>query len=184
MTVYVVHGYMAAPQSNWFPWLVEQCQYHNINIHVLEMPNSHFPDKEIWNDKLTNEIQLDSDTIVVGHSLGCITLLRYLAQQHTSTSIKGAILVSGFFEAVGGLPELDTFTQESVNFSDLIHRIQHRVVITARNDDIVPHHYSERLAEKLSADFLLYQEGGHFIDRDGIRTLPAVLEKILKFSAD
>ncbi|VEI48412.1 alpha/beta hydrolase superfamily esterase [Actinobacillus equuli] len=49
-------------------------------------------------------------------------------------------------------------------------------VISALDDEIVPHLFSDRLAQYLQADYIRLAQGGHFIDRDGITELPILLE--------
>ncbi len=47
---------------------------------------------------------IDENTVLIGHSLGCVTALRFL--QHAGQSVAGYVLVSGFDEEQPTLPEL------------------------------------------------------------------------------
>ncbi|MBE2896659.1 serine hydrolase family protein [Pasteurellaceae bacterium HPA106] len=183
MKLYIVHGYTASRDAHWFPWLAAQCEQHNILARALAMPNSHAPHFGEWLQTLREEIQLDRETILVGHSLGCISLLQYLNSEKNVMPIAGAILVSGFHECVTGLSELDEFCTSALDFDFLKQKISHKVVLSARDDEIVPWQYSHRLAEKLAADFHLLNRGGHFLDREGVLTLPIVLEQVLNIQS-
>ncbi|MBE2894213.1 RBBP9/YdeN family alpha/beta hydrolase [Spirabiliibacterium falconis] len=180
MKLYIVHGYTANKNAHWFPWLVSQCEKHNIRAYSLEMPNSHAPHFEQWLRTLEQEIILDHDTILVGHSLGCISLLQYLQANKNVTSVVGVVFVSGFCQSVTGLSELDEFCVKALNFDFLKQQILYKAVVSARDDTIVPWQYSEHLAEKLGADFYLFNSGGHFLDREGFTHLPVAFELVLK----
>lgn len=44
----------------------------------------------------------------------------------------------------------------------------------------MPAEFSQRLAENLQASYLCLPTGGHFLDREGVTTLPEVLDLIRK----
>ncbi|SMB89528.1 hypothetical protein SAMN05660772_01337 [Pasteurella testudinis DSM 23072] len=180
--IYIVHGYTASVDSNWFPWLKTTLENKGITTTVLPMPESHNPNDEAWLAYLKNNITISKNTILVGHSLGCIAILKYVEQLPITQKIRGVVLVSGFAEKVDTLPELDQFNQNPTNYHDLIIKIQTRIVIASLNDEIVPYHYSERLKERLQAEYYTLQNGGHFLDRDGFSEFPLVYEQITKIT--
>ncbi len=69
--VFIIHGFQASGKSHWFPWLKQQLEDIRVECHVLNMTDSMHPDYLIWKQNLTQQLQyLDSDTIVIAHSLG------------------------------------------------------------------------------------------------------------------
>merc|ERR1712166_23711 len=74
--VVVAHGYTAHPQKHWFPRLKAQLEPLGIQVIVPPLPNTEAPVLEQWVDALTEAIGIpDEQTVVVGHSLGCVAAL-------------------------------------------------------------------------------------------------------------
>lgn len=164
--IYVVHGYTANSQANWYPDLKNHLESENVAIHIFDMPNSHAPVEKEWLDFLEAKItNFDEKSIYIGHSLGCATILKFLEDKNTD-NIESLFLVSGFVEN-SPIPELSEFVKEKINYAKFIKTISNRIVISAEDDDIIPYQYSEILAKKLNAQFNLLRTGKHFIDRDG-----------------
>lgn len=182
--LFIVHGYMAAPDHHWFNWLKQQAEQAGISVTVPRLPASHTPDPDAWLSALEDDIgRPDEDTWLIGHSLGCITLLNYLTQRHSEAFVGGLLLVAGFSEPVPGLEELSAFTREPVNGASVIRQVQQRAVIASLNDDIVPAEYSLRLSQQIAAHFYGLPEHGHFQESDGVVTFPLVAELSEQFRA-
>ena len=62
--------------------------------------------------------------------------------------------------------------------------IKNRVVISAKDDVIVPTNLSYKLAKSLDSDFIQTQKGGHFMESEGYTDLPLVIEVFQNFSAE
>lgn len=144
------------------------------------MPDSNDPHLEPWIKHLHNNItNIDENTIFVGHSLGCVTVLRYIPEKNIK--IKGAIFVSGFINEnpmkvqTEGLNEFVDGTLDIVKIKSLIPL---RTVITAIDDDIVPTKATQKLSEILDAHLIILKSGKHFIARDGFIDFPILLNEI------
>ncbi|MWV62102.1 serine hydrolase family protein [Helicobacter saguini] len=185
--VIIVHGFAANADKHWFKWLKNELEKNNsVNVKVLNMPNSENPNLQEWLNTLKNEVQnLDENTYFVGHSLGCITILRYLENLDSKNSknfkgkIGGVFLVSGFYESLQILPQLDSFTKPTLDFSKVNSRVKTAFVFSARNDEIVPTTLSQNLATKLQAIFIQTPTGKHFMDREGVNTMPLLYDIII-----
>lgn len=182
--IYVVHGYTSSSQSEWFPWLKEQVKNIQVKIDIPDMPDSKNPHLEIWLNHLRkNALDIDENTIFIGHSLGCVTALRYILEKNIK--IKGAILVSGFInenpmdEQTEGLQE---FVDEPLDIARIKNLIPSRIVITATDDDIVPTEATQKLAEALDSNLIILSSGKHFIARDGYTEFPVLLNEIQKLA--
>lgn len=84
----------------------------------------------------------------------------------------GRVLVSGFTKPLPGLPMLDEFTQEQIDYSEAAALASRRAVIASKDDPIVPVALSKELAQVIHAAFHEVEHGGHFLDSDGFTTLP------------
>lgn len=173
--IYVIHGYESSSQKNWFRWLESFVKQENLgDIFLLDMPNPNNPSLDSWCDCLKERIGcVDLETYIIAHSLGCVACLQFLTQEVFAT-MGGVILVSGFDQKIKGLSLLDSFVENPLDFTKLTKQIAKRAVVAARDDTIVPFEHTQSLAQKLEADFMLYQKGNHFMGSDGFTELPIV----------
>jgi predicted alpha/beta hydrolase family esterase len=120
----------------------------------------------------------DHDTYFVAHSLGGITVLRYLESLKPDVRIGGFVLVAGFNDRLAVHPQLDAFHRPALDCAKLERMAAHRLVIAARDDPAVPHAVSERLAAALKAGCISLDKGGHFLDSDGFVEFPLLLGQL------
>lgn len=181
--VYIIHGYNASPAAHWFPWLQEKLREDGLSVETISMPHASAPDYFEWVTTLEMTIDtLDEDTYFVAHSLGCITLMRYLLKQsQKAVRIGGLLLVSGFTSSLPTLPSLDPFVAAPLNFNQLREMTANRLVIAAAVDEIVPTELSEQLATDLAADYYRIATTGHFLLEDGYDCFPLVYEQMKDF---
>ena len=93
--VYIVHGFEGNPHGNWFDWLCAQVKSTGAQAISLAMPNPDKPSTTAWQFTLDQHIgKPDAHTFLVGHSLGCITLLHFLSRQQPQ-KIGGLLLAAG-----------------------------------------------------------------------------------------
>lgn len=175
MKVYIVHGYTASPDDHWFPWLETMLARQGIECIRLSMPNSDKPSPDSWLSYLNEQVQIDEKTVVVGHSLGCIAWLNFLSRNYLQPA--GAVFVSGFYQPIERLSELTSFSNLYAVSPALLDFKSY--VIAALDDDIVPHQYSDDLAKHLKSTYIRFNEGGHFLEREGWTEFPLILTLIL-----
>ncbi len=95
--VFIIHGWDGYPEEGWFPWLKKELEKNGFEVFVPAMPNPSEPKIEEWIPFLENIIdEPDEDTYLVGHSIGCQTIFRYL-EQLENKKIGGAVCVAGWF---------------------------------------------------------------------------------------
>lgn len=178
--VYLVHGFTANSQAQWFPWLKDEMNKRGVGCIIPDMPDSDQPYLKQWMSKMENNfVDIDQNTILIGHSLGCITILQYL--QEKNVDVKAVIMVSGFMDRADLKDDstcLDTFFNNKPDLSKIKERVESRVVITAIDDDIIASEASKIMAERLDAKIIVLNEGKHFIERDGYFDFPVLLTEI------
>ena len=180
--LFIVHGYTANPHSHWFDWLKNTAETAGMNVSVPALPDSDHPQDEAWQAALAEAVgEIDSHTWFVGHSLGCITTLRYLNQQPVGKTAAGVILVAGFSEPLPTLPELNSFMSTPLDASRIMQDVPHRAVIASLNDEVVFPQLSLRLSQQLNAPFYALPDCGHFLARHGITELPLVMQLLQQF---
>ncbi|QCR38260.1 alpha/beta hydrolase [Nissabacter sp. SGAir0207] len=182
--LFIVHGYTAGPESHWFGWLKQQAEALGMQVCVPAMPDTQAPQEQAWLSALAECVgQVDADTWFVGHSLGCVTVLRYLNDQPAGQDAAGVLMVSGFSEPLATLPKLDAFTERPLDCARLIAKVPHRAVVLSLDDEIVPPAASLRLSQRLEAPLYGLPAGGHFLDRQGFRELPLLATLLREWQA-
>ncbi|MEC6127287.1 RBBP9/YdeN family alpha/beta hydrolase [Acinetobacter ursingii] len=172
--VYIIHGYRAVPEDHWFIWLEQHIQQAGATAERIFLADSAHPDPEVWQECLNAQCSvLDENTIIVAHSLGCLSSLNFLSKALQHSSIAAGIFVSGFTEKLKAIPELDTFI-ESQRLDDklLRQKILRRYVFLSSNDPFVPPPLSIRLGQRLNAQLLEIKQAGHFMQEDGYAAFP------------
>lgn len=176
---YIVHGYMAGPDDHWFEWLETRIEAGGGEAVRLTLPQPDDPDPAEWEKVLEDEIGTpDRKTYIVAHSLGSITVLRYLSGLEDASELGGLLLVSGFSGRLPAIPALDAYMDAPFDAGRIRQIASRRAVISAKDDPIVPHRQSQTLAGEIDADFLPAETGGHFLARDGFDQFPLVLQTL------
>ncbi|WP_411818785.1 RBBP9/YdeN family alpha/beta hydrolase [Hyphococcus sp. DH-69] len=183
-SVYIVHGYMAGPEDHWFGWLHENVENNGGEARIIQMPNSFDPVAERWTEALLTQIdQLDENTIIVAHSLGGISTLRFL-DKHPDKKISGLILVSSFENELPAIPALKDFIIPKGFNAETIKQIaEYRTVFVSDNDPYVEPELTTSLAVSLDASVREIPGGGHFLASDGYEEFPELWEAIAEISA-
>ncbi len=94
--IIIVHGWSGSPDDNWLPWLNVELEKLGHEVIVPSMPDTDSPVIEKWVSKLAEVVGTpDAETYLIGHSIGCQTIMRYL--ETINTPIGGALFVAGWF---------------------------------------------------------------------------------------
>lgn len=179
MNVIMVHGWFSSPNQHWFPWLKRELKGRGYNVISPAMPNPAHPDRVQWVAELEEALEglNPEETILIGHSLGCPTIL-YCLQKHHGLNFPKVILVSGFARKI---PFLDRFTDRydmRLNLAIIKDKADSWTCIHAENDPIVPFKEGKWLAKKICADFIIEKGRGHLTQYHGAVKLPSALHSI------
>ena len=169
--VYILHGYGAGPNDHWFQWLRKELRQKNVPAEIIQFPDSSNPKLDEWISTLHEKIgEIDQDTFIVVHSLGCVTFLKYLQEKLENKGdidIGGMMLVSGLLKKLPKLPELDAFVEPKINIERIKSTTDFVTVVGAKDDPIVPYHHIKDLAISLDAQLIGLDDGGHFLSSNG-----------------
>jgi predicted alpha/beta hydrolase family esterase len=177
--VFIVHGYTGYPDKNWFPWLKAELEKLGMEVMVPTMPNTNAPQLNEWLTHLQKTIvNPDNETYLVGHSLGCPTILRYLESLEDDQMIGGALLVAGFAEPLPHLPELNSFTEGTWNNESVKAHTKKITTINSDDDEAVPFFNGEHVRDRFNAELITVHNMGHINEKAGIKEVPFVLNKL------
>lgn len=176
--VYIIHGYGASPFDHWFSWFVDKVRAtYGLEVEVLAMPTPQTPNVEAWLATLRHNIGVpNTETYIIAHSLGCITLLRYLHEVTESFTLGGMVLVSPFDQPLALLPVLDPFVATPLDYAKLSRNTLQKHIIFSDNDAYVPPHISKTLGSALDCALHEIPRGGHFLGAEGFEMFPELFE--------
>lgn len=181
--VFIIHGYTGYPDKNWFPWLKSELEKSGVHVVVPAMPNSENPKLSEWLPFLQSLVgKVDENTFFVGHSLGCITILRYLETLEKGVRIGGVILVAGFASPIH-LHQLDNFFETALQYEKIKSSVGKLVAINSDNDPHVPYDHAEELRDKFGAELIKFPNGQHLNEKAGFKQFPLVLEHLNQIMA-
>jgi len=182
----LIHGWEGYPEEGWRPWLKKELERRDFKVIVPAMPDTATPTPEKWVPYLAEIIGTPNEkTFLIGHSLGCITILRYLETLKDDEHIGGAILIAGFgqdLEYDGYKGELSSFFRTSVDWGKVKEHCQKFVAIHSDDDLWVPVKHNKIFKDKLSAKVINQHGMKHYSGDDGITELPIVLNELLEMS--
>ena len=180
MRIILIHGYKASSQSQFFPWLRDALHAKGHEVICPDLPEPDAPNPEEWTKFLIEHVGvIDDETIIVGHTLGATTALRFLEAAEARSTPKGVVLISppwmiknetfqGFF-----LSELD--------FDVLMWKASRFVVIHSHDDKSIPFDHAKKYADVLHAKLIERNDGeGHFTGE----RYPVILDTIENLIAE
>ena len=183
--VYLIHGWEGSPEGGWFPWLKQALESQNFEVFSPSMPNTDHPRMDEWVAHLNEVVvEVDEHCYFVGHSLGCITILRYLEKLNPQEKIGGVVLVAGFTSNLGYEALTNFFPdQGQLDWAGIKSHCKKFTAIHSDNDTFVSTHYGKHIFKKyLEAGYILEHDMKHFSGGDGVLELPVVLEAIMEIS--
>ncbi len=184
----IVHGWASHPEHGWFPWLKQQLEQRGYAVSVPAMPHPLIPTIQDWVETLQKTVgKPDNETLFIGHSIGCQTIMRYLATQQTQ--VKGAIFVAGWFELlglknapqrIGAKPWLET----PIDFTALNQVLPYSIAIFSDGDRYVSFPENSALFSlHLKSDIVFDPAKKHFSGNQGIFEVPSILDAIEKIES-
>jgi uncharacterized protein len=179
----IVHCWEGYPEYCWYPWVKSELEKKGFEVLVPEMPNTKNPILIEWLTKLKETIKkADGDLYLVGHSLGCIAILRYLESLEEDVKIAGVIMVAGFTDNLG-FKEIESFFIEPLDFKKIKSHSNKFVAIHSDNDPYVSLKFGDIFKEKLNAKVIIKNNMKHFSgpieNEESCTELPIVIESIL-----
>lgn len=179
----IIHGWGGHPGEAWFPWLKQELEKKGFSVEVPAMPDTEHPKIETWVPVLAKVVGTpDKDTYLIGHSIGCQTILRYL--ETIDAQIGGAVLIAGFFVSLRGLSDDDKpiakpWMEIPLDFEKIKKATKNITAIFSDNDPYVPLDNVKGFEEKLGAKTIVLKGKGHMGGDDNCLELPEALNAVL-----
>lgn len=179
--VIIIHGWGGYPEEGWFPWLKRELEQHQFHVEVPQLPKAATPNRDEWLAALKIIVgKPNRQTYLIGHSLGCYTILKYIESLRWFQRVGGVLLVAGFSSL--NIPILNKFYAAPLNWKKIKRHAGRITALSSPKDPYVPLAKGEELRDKLGAKLLVVEGYHHFSGREGVKKLPAALDAILKIT--
>jgi len=188
--IYIIHGWDGSPNEPMLEWLKLNLEKEGNQVEVPEMPDPGTPKIESWVGKLKEIMAPDNDTILVGHSIGCQAVLRYIETLPENTKIAGIVLIAPWMELDAQTIEEEgeevkeiarPWMETPIDFEKIKSHIGKAVAIFSDNDPYVPLNQKEFFEKHLGAETIVEHGKGHFTVSDGVNELPSALRETNAF---
>ena len=174
----IAHGWADDPSHGWIDWLQRELSKREIQATAPRFPEPKRPDIPAWMRVFDETVgQPDKGLVLVGHSLGCLIILRYLSDLASGVKIAGIVLVAGMVETANWKPP--ALFDPPLDFEKVKTAVRKRICIYSDDDDKVLPERTKELAGLIDADLVLDPGKGHFAGLHGCTELPSALQAVL-----
>lgn len=183
---YLIHGWGGGPHNSFRPWLKLKLEEAGYEATCPLLPDTNHPVVEAWVGALRHAIRNpDEETVLVGHSLGCLTLLLFIQSLPDDARVGKLILVAPVFDAVMRLSDeekklFEPWLNAPLDYERIRSKTRSVAVFLDDSDPWIPLQSTQEIAkEKLGAKIIIEHAAAHFSDEEGKVEVPAVLKEIL-----
>jgi len=183
--VIIVHGWGGHSNEAWLPWLKKELEAKGFTVSIPQMPDTDHPVIDKWVGKLNEVVgTVDENTYLVGHSVGCQTILRYL--QGVDGVVGGAVFVAGWLHLKEDSYENDEereiakpWIETPIDWKNVKAHCKKFVSLFSDDDYFVPLSDAQIFRENLGGIVIIEKGKGHFSSEEKMWELPVVLDAVL-----
>lgn len=164
-------------EDNWFPNIKKYLEKHKIKVVAADFPDKELARKKFWLPFLIDNLKVDHNSILVGHSSGAVAAMR-LAETH---KILGSVLVGACHT------DLNMDTEKQSGYYDTpwqwkkINNNQKWIALFAsQNDPWIPVTEPRHIHKNLNCEYHEFTKGGHFGGDYYKPDFPEVAQTILR----
>ncbi|HLC76841.1 MAG TPA: alpha/beta hydrolase [archaeon] len=176
--VFIVHRWLGTPKADWYNHVGNELKGKGHLVDILKMPHTDRPTEKDWVRHLAKSIGAPTqNTFLVGHSAGCMTILRYLESLKKGQKIGGCVLVAGWIDNLG-YKELSNFFTKPINWAKIRKHCGKFVIVQSDNDPYVKMYHAKAFQKSLKAKLIVEHNKGHMDDDSKTKRLPSVVNGI------
>ena len=158
--VLIIHGWESNSREHWFLEEKKRLGQLGYEVVVPDMPNTLHPKKEEW-VKVIRGFNPDENSILIGHSLGGVAILRYL--EEAINKVGKCIFIATPIRKLGmGYEGIENFLEDEFNWEKIKENTDKLVVFNQVEDPAVPLQHGKDLANYLNAELVVFKGNDHF----------------------
>lgn len=183
MRAFIIHGWYGSPKGDWIPWLSGELKRKGYEVTAPEMPNTDNPKINPWVNKLKEVVgKLEKSDVLIGHSIACQTIFRYLEGLEDDKKVEKVILIAPWMKLanLSGEEEWEIakpWLETPIDFSKVKPKSELFIALFSDNDQWVPLEENVKIfREKLDPKIVISKNKGHFDESNGIKEIPEILD--------
>lgn len=175
----LIHSYNGDTADSFADSLKLFCEKIGLSYCFPIFPIRKDASYESWKCVMDRQL-INSDTIIVAHSLGTNFIVRYLAEKQLPIQMYAGVAGYLHYEGRKDLEEiLSDFTPSEEEFSLCHELIRYRYAFFSDNDRMNPKEKLIDYAEHLDAEKICIHDAGHFDPSSGVKRIE-ILEQFIK----
>lgn len=183
--VFIIHGWGGSPSKDWMPWAVSEMKKKAFAVVAPLMPDTDVPKIDAWVSKLQELVGKPRlDDILIGHSIGCQTILRYLAKLSEGQRVGKVILVAPWIKLTNLENDeawhiADPWLKNEIDFSVLKDKATSYTAIFSDNDSWVLMTDNKKFFKAaLNPKIITFHNKGHFTEDEGVKEIGEILDMV------
>ena len=158
--VLIIHGWESNSREHWFLGAKERLEKKGYEVTVPDMPNAFYPKQDEWVEVIEN-FNLDENSILIGHSLGGVAILRYL--EKAEKPVDKCIFIATPIKKLGkGFEPIENFLEKDFEWGEIKKKAKQFIVFAQDRDPYVPLEHGKDLAKNLGAELVIVEGNDHF----------------------
>src|SRR3989344_6268623 len=162
---FIIHRWGGSPADDWLPWLKTELEKKDYLVIAPSMPDTDYPDIEKWVGCLNFELKNpDDQTLLIGHSIGCQAIMRYLEILPKPYKVGHLLFVAGWFnlkpetlqaEGPESVAPAEPWLETPIETEKVKHTYASLTVLLSDNDPYVPLADARLFETKLNAKVIV-----------------------------
>ncbi len=187
-TVYIIHGWEGSPKEPMHQWMKSELEKNGFNVIAPRMPNPEHPKIDQWVNKILEIVDLKEETYLIGHSIGCQTVLRYL--ERINSKVNGVVLIAPWMhlneetikeEGEEVIEMARPWMETPINWKKVKSNIKNQAIcIFSDNDPYVPLSNADLFKKELNAKIIIEHNKYHFDIANNITENKTAVDEIKK----
>lgn len=145
--------------DNWFPRVKSDLEAQGLEVVAATFPDPELARESYWIPFLQNDLKVDENTILVGHSSGAIAAMRLAEKQ----KILGSVLVGAYHTDLG----MDTEKQSGYfdrpwNWDKIRENQQWTILFASEDDPWIPIEEPRSIKSQIDCEYYEFKDQGHF----------------------
>lgn len=166
----------------WYPYIAEQCRLNGIDCELRLFPDPLFAHESIWKQFAFDELGLDENTILIGHSSGAACSLRLMEER----KVFGCLLVAAYDSDLGDETERESgYFDRDFDYEKMRANSRFIVQFHSTSDHLVPVDIARRVAKSLKpTEYIETKSDGHFQRSKYPIFIDALIRNVKKLEVD
>ncbi len=176
MKIILIHGNGGSTADNhWFPVVAEQLRNSGLNVINCQFPETYFAYAHVWLPFLKETLQVDENTILIGHSSGAVAALKFAEKN----KIFGSILVGSYYTDLGFPTEKKSgYFDTSWDWNAIKNNQQWIIQFSSTDDPWIPINEPRFVHKMVHSEYHEFNDQGHFDKEHHKIAFPELVEAI------